>query len=650
MDTADELKKLRAQLAEREREVTVLRAAIRASPAGILIASSPGGELEEWNPAALGIRTSEDSDALTELPAELDPAGWNAFRPNGDPYAPEELPLPRALQREEVVEGEDFVLRDGAGNERWLSGHAAPVYADGELVGAVAVLPDVTKRRNAELDARRFRRMAELSPAFVGLWRLDGPVTYVNPAGLELSGLTEETSEGRSLPDFLTDASADRLTEVGLPTARDQGHWQSEVELRSATQTPVPVSLALVVHEPDDDGQRYVSAVMTDLRPMQELESQLRQSQKLESIGRLAGGVAHDLNNLLTIIDNYTAAVHKTLSATDRRHEDLTEVLVASGRAAELCTQLLSFARRQIIQPTVLQLSTAVDELMRLLHRMLGPGVVPRVEVADDLWPIEVDRSQLDQILLNLVANARDSMPDGGQLSIAARNVQLAATFSTTHSEIEPGDYVVLAVTDTGAGMSKLSRDRAFEPFFTTKMHAGTGLGLATVFGAVRQNHGHIDLKSEEGTGTSFEIYWPRAKAQPTPEVPVEAAPSAGGTTVLVAEDEPVLLRLTVRGLQRSGYEVLAAGSGAEALELSSAYDGTIDLLLTDVAMPHMNGRELAAKLHEDRPDVCVLYVSGYPEDALLENGVLAKNVAYLPKPFSIDGLLEAVSALLASG
>lgn len=648
MDSAEELKELRAQLAEREREVAILRAALRASPAGILIASAPGGVIDEWNPAALGIRGSDSCDSLTQIPLELHPTRWQTFRPSGEIYAPEELPLSRALLHGEVVRGEDLIIRDSEGNERWVTAHAAPVYADGKLVAGVVVFPDVTERRNAELRAERFQRMAELSPNFVGLWHFEGKVEYINPAGLALCGLTESSSADRRLPDFFTDTSAHNLTHVGIPAALEQGYWQAEVQLRGAGDAPIPVSLALMAPPVDRDGHRYISAVMSDLRPMQELESQLRQGQRLESIGRLAGGLAHDFNNLLTIIENYTASVRETLPPTDIRHEDLGQVVLASGRAADLCTQLLSFARQQIIRPIVLELAGVAEEFLRRLQPMLGPDVVPRIEFSKDLWPIEVDRSQLDQILLNLIVNARDAMPEGGRVTLAAQNVHLDATFSATHPDVEPGEYVLLSVSDTGTGMSAVTRERAFEPFFSTKGHAGTGLGLATVFGAVLQNRGHIHLKSEEGVGTSFEIYWPRARAEPTPATSNQPGPSRSrGGTVLLVEDEPLLLRVTARSLRRHGYEVLEAEGGPAAIELSAVYDGNIDLLLTDVIMPHMNGRELASTLLAERPEMPVLYVSGYPQGALLDDGVLERDVAYLPKPYSIDMLLEMIAAML---
>ncbi|MGH1340802.1 MAG: ATP-binding protein [Nannocystales bacterium] len=656
MDAADELQALRAQLAEREAqlaeresEVSILRAAIRASPAGILVASAPDGVIEEWNAAALGIRGS-GSDELTKIPIELHPTRWQTFHPNGDVYNPEDLPLSRALLRGEVVNGDDVIIRDEDGNERWVIGHAAPVYDDeGELVAGVVVFPDVTERKNAELRAARFRRMSELSPDFVGLWHIDGAPEYINPAGRALCGLSKDADTSPHLADVFTKASAREVLEDGVPSAIEHGHWRAEVELRGPGDTVIPVSQALMAHRDADGKCRYLSAVMRDLRPMRDLESQLRRSQRLESIGRLAGGIAHDFNNLLTIIDNYARLVRDSLDSVDERRDDLAQIGLASDRGAALCTQLLSFARQQIIRPTTLHISGVVQELVKLFHRTLGEDILVDIQLDPELWSIKVDRSQLDQILLNLVVNARDAMPNGGTLSLEAQNIVLDEHYASTRADVVAGEYVMIAVSDTGVGMPPETQERVFEPFFTTKGHSGNGLGLATVFGAVRQNGGHIWVYSEEGTGTCFKIYWPRSKARgATKSQTQDSAPARTGGTILVVEDEPLLLRLTTRLLKKGGYTVLAAEDGPTALKLARGHDGKIELLLTDVVMPHMTGKQLAETLSQERPETRVLYVSGYTQNTIVHGGVLDKGVAFLEKPFSLDSLLARISSLLS--
>ncbi|MBV1857844.1 MAG: response regulator [Nannocystaceae bacterium] len=639
---------MEALLAQKEREIAVLRAAIRASPAGILVVAADTGSILEWNGSSVMMPSQEAEPPKVPLEEML--SNWDAFRPDGTRYTREELAITRALTRGEVVEGEEVIVRGPAGHERWITTHAAPVYdGDGQLVAGVLVYPDITERKYAELRAERFQRMAELSPDFVGLWLESGETEYVNPAGLALAGLTPEQLAETTIVSFFPESEASELESVGVPTALEQGHWRTETVLRGPDASPIPVSLALMAHPADVRGRRYLSAVMRDLRPMRELESRLRQSQRLESIGRLAGGVAHDFNNLLTVIDNCAALVSESLEDGDDRKPDLEQVRSASSRAADLCAQLLSFARRQIIHPTTLHAPDVVEALMMLFRRTLGEDILIETDLPRESWPIKVDRSQLDQILLNLVVNARDAMPGGGTLTVEAKNVVLDEHYASTRPDVTAGEYLMIAVSDTGEGMSKDVRERIFEPFFTTKGHRGTGLGLATVFGAVRQNGGHIWLYSEEGNGTCFKIYWPRALV-----VEPRAAPKPGpalrprGGTVLAVEDEPALLQLTARLLRKGGYDVLTATNGDEALEVARRHEGRLDLLLTDVVMPRMNGKQLASALRALRPSIRVLYVSGYTENTIVHGGILDTEVAFLPKPFSLESLLSAVSELLA--
>ena len=649
---ADETELTEAELRERltalERENSMLKAALNASPAGIIV-STLDGSIQHWNPAVLGVRGATAVD-LNLSPIEAHPSRWQTFHPDGTPYRPEDLPLSRAILKEETCFGEDFIILDHTGIERWVSGHSAPIYDKGELIGGVVVFPDITDRKKAELELERFRKLAEASPDFIGMSTPDGRSLYVNPAGRRLCGLTDSVNI-RDLPiaSFHTAASAERILREGIPAVMKTGTWQAETELRSADGTIIPVAQTLMIHRNTKGEPAHLSTVMHDLRAIRQLEKQLGQSQRLESIGRLAGGIAHDFNNMLTVISNYAIIVRGDLPEEDPGREDLGQVILAGQRAAELCQQLLGFARRQIIQPAVLHMPALVEELTRLFRRTLGEDVILTTEMPDGLWPIRGDRSQLDQILMNLVVNARDAMPDGGELVIEAKNAILDEHYAETHPEVVPGEYLMIAVSDTGQGMPSEVQERIFEPFFTTKTpERGTGLGLSTVHGAVRQNGGHIWLYSEPGRGTSFKIYWPRGEVVEQPSAPEVRPQRVGKGTLLVVEDERMLRRLTVRLLKSGGYEVIEAADGPTALELARDHDGIIDALITDVIMPRMNGKVLSETLKEARPDVRVLFVSGYTENTIVHHGVLKPNVEFLAKPFTRAELLGRVQDLLA--
>tara|TARA_R110002096_G_scaffold77896_10_gene183469 strand:- start:39088 stop:41052 length:1965 start_codon:yes stop_codon:yes gene_type:complete len=640
---------LRAKLEEVERENEMLKAAIRASPAGILIASAPDGVIEMWNAAALGIRGA-DADTLTSIPLEMHPARWHTFHPDGRAYEPGDLPLARALLHGETVRGADVIIRDDDGQERWVIGHAAPVHNEaGELIAGVVVFPDITQRKRAEIALGRFERMAEVSPDVVYMALPDGTITYLNPAGVSMCGCRADALSQVVTADIHPPKVQAQLLREAIPIAIEAGYWQGESEIEESSGERVPVSHVLMAHRNEKGEVAYLSSVMRDLRPLRALESQLRQSQRLESIGRLAGGVAHDFNNLLTVIQNYAILVGRTLPPKDSRRDDLRQVVVASSRATELCAQLLSFARKQIIKPSTIDLGSVIEEMTKLFRRTIGEDITFHTAVAEDLWAVRVDRSQLDQVLLNLVVNARDAMPDGGQLSIEASNEVLDAHYAETHHDVTPGEYVMLSVSDTGSGMTPEVRDNIFEPFFTTKEASkGTGLGLATVYGAVHQNGGHIWLYTEPGDGTCFKIYWPRDRSEFNPLTASESdAIGPGVGTILVVEDEEMLRLLTVRLLESGGYTALSACNGPEAIKLAEAYSGDIDLLLTDIVMPKMNGKELGDVLIGARPNLRVLYVSGYTENTIVHRGVLEAGVEFLAKPFGRDLLLERVQGLL---
>ena len=382
-----------------------------------------------------------------------------------------------------------------------------------------------------------------------------------------------------------------------------------------------------------------ISDLVQAERDRAELQRRLAQVQRLETIGRLAGGVAHDFNNLLTVIRGYADLLRAERNEPAAAMA-VAEISKAADRAAELTAQLLTVSRRQIIRPRALDLNHSVRETEDMLRRLVGEDVEVATALDADLGRVYADPGQIHQVLMNLAANARDAMPGGGRLLIETANVRFDDDYVRSHPETVPGPAVLLAVTDSGTGMTDDVRQRIFEPFFTTKEKGrGTGLGLATVYGIVRQSGGWIWVYSEPGQGTTFKIYFPRIDAAPAPEEPAAEVPAVGGTeTVLLVEDQEAVRKLVCQVLGSKGYRVLAAADGNEAVGVAEAQAGAIDLLLTDVILPGMNGQQVADRVRERHPGVRVLFASGYTENVIAHRGVLKPGVTYLPKPFSPEG------------
>jgi two-component system cell cycle sensor histidine kinase/response regulator CckA len=394
--------------------------------------------------------------------------------------------------------------------------------------------------------------------------------------------------------------------------------------------------------------------VNRDITERRRLEEQFRQAQKMEAVGRLSGGIAHDFNNLLGVIIGYSEILQEKLQPTNPLRGSVDEILGAGRRAASLTRQLLAFSRQQVLEPKVLNLNAVLKDMGNMLPRMIGEDIELSMVLGTALGRVKADQGQIEQIVMNLAVNARDAMPDGGKLFIETTNAEIDLTFTKRYSyPVQQGSYVLLTVSDTGIGMDAAIQAHIFEPFFTTKEKGkGTGLGLATAYGIVKQSGGYIDVYSELGKGTTFKIYLPRVHDALDSQKPPESdlMKSRGNETILLAEDETSLRTLTRNLLELSGYTVLEANNGAEAMTISQQHSGLVQLLLTDVVMPGMSGRVLAGQVTEQRPLIKVVYMSGYTGQAVGAHVALEEGSFFLQKPFSRDGLVSKVRQALDSG
>ena len=541
------------------------------------------------------------------------------------------------------------------------------IWANAPLTGGawLAIGMDVSDRRRAE---ERYRSFIAQSSEGVSRLEIDPPVPITLSeeeqidrlyAGARIAECNDAMARmyGYGEARELVGTRLSDLHNVTDQTNREQirafiraGYRVSDSETREHDREGrARVFLNNVVGFLEDGHLVRVWGTQRDVTDQRHLEEQFRQSQKMEAVGQLAGGIAHDFNNLLTAILGNTQLLLRELPPGDSKRGDVEEIRKASERAASLTRQLLAYSRRQMLQPEVLDLNVVVAEMDKMLRRLIGEHIALVTVLAPELGAVRADPNQIEQVIVNLAVNARDAMPEGGKLTIETSNVELDETFAQAHLGSVPGPCALLAVTDTGAGMDATVRTHLFEPFFTTKeVGKGTGLGLATVYGIVKQSGGYITVYSEVGHGSTFKIYLPRiaTPASPTPG-PQKGGAARGTETVLVVEDEPAVLALSRRALEAQGYVVLAASDAAAALRVVERHGGTIHLLVTDVVMPGMSGRELADRLAAQRRGIRVLYMSGYPGDAVVQHGTLPSGSAFLQKPFSPDGLARKVRDVL---
>jgi len=619
----------------------ILAALIEASPLAI-VTFDPDGVVTMWNPAAERIFGWTENEALgTRLP-----------------FVPAEkqeefLALRRRALLGEVFTEPELHRRRADGSPIVVTVSTSPLRRpDGTIYGIMSILMDVTEQKAAEESRARLTMAVEQAGESIVVTDTRGVIQYVNPAFERITGYDRMEVIGQT-PRILKSGRHDAAFYKSMwETLRRGEVWRGTFLDRRKDGTLYEEEAVISpVRDPSGRLVNYV-AVKRDVTDVRRMEERLRQSQKMEAVGRLAGGVAHDFNNLLTAISGYSDLLLHRLPAYSTLRRDVEEIRKAGDRAASLTRQLLAFSRRQVLQPKVLDLNTVVTSMGEMLRRLIGEDIELSTDLSPSLSRVKADPGQIEQVIVNLAVNARDAMPGGGRITIATADADLSPAYAAAHPEVRPGPHVLLSVADTGQGMSDETQTHLFEPFFTTKEKGkGTGLGLATVYGIVQQSDGHIRVNSAADRGSTFLIYLPRVE---TPEAdapgrdrPHLPHPSPGTETVLLAEDEEVVRRLAREVLSGNGYKVIEAGNGREALLVAEAYRGEINLLLTDVVMPKMSGRELTERIRRIRPDLRILYMSGYTDDAILRHGVLENGIPFLQKPFTPEGLSRKVREVL---
>ncbi len=620
-----------------------LRAIVQSSPLAI-ISSDLQRRIRIWNPAAERMFGWESSEVIG--------------RPH--PHIPPEMKEEYETIRRRVLNGERILNREVIRQKRDgmrfpVSSSMAPLNdASGRVIGIMALQVDVSDRKKAEEALKEsealHRTIVEHSNDMIWTVDAEGRFMFVNRRAEEIGGYKIQDLLGKPFAFIINQEDVGRLSGL-LKKVMNGEPQQFEVEIRKHDGGTRSLS---VNSAPIYSQGKTIGAVCfgRDITKHKQLEDQLRQSQKMEAVGRLAGGIAHDFNNLLTVITGYGEFLLTRMDIHDPLRRHVEEIEKAGNKAASLTRQLLAFSRRQVLQPKTLDLNSTVIDMNKLLQRLIGEDIRLRTLLDPHLGLVKADPGQLEQVILNLAVNARDAMPEGGALTIETTNVLLNAEFAHEHSDIPPGPYVMIGVSDTGCGMNTDIQSHLFEPFFTTKEQGkGTGLGLSTVFGIVKQSLGTISFKSQVGIGTTFRIYLPRVdeKAESGVNLDDRSDLSRGSETILIAEDEDSVRTLIEEILQTHGYNVLSAANGSEATLMSERHKGPIHLLVTDIIMPQMSGPELARHMTIQRPGMKVLFLSGYANESILEQNSIVSGGSFLQKPFSPETLTLKIREIIES-
>jgi two-component system, cell cycle sensor histidine kinase and response regulator CckA len=542
----------------------------------------------------------------------------------------------------------EFYRKDGS--RRWVRLSARPVFdSDSQLLYIDGIFQDITEQKQTEETLIKLSQAVEQSPVTIVITDTKGVIEFVNPKFVQLTGYSREEVIGKDPGILKSGATSPEAYRRLWETISSGNVWAGEfVNKKKNGETFSERATISPIRNKDGVITHYL-AIKEDISDRKLLEAQLLQSQKMESVGRLAGGVAHDFNNMLSVIIGCAQLAMLRVPEGDKVWQYLNQISKAAARSSDITRQLLAFSRKEVISVKRVNLNAKVIETQATLGRLIGEDIDLSFKPATNIWTIEADPSQLDQILVNLAVNARDAMPGGGFLSIETANVRIDPTYCQYQLDARPGDYVQLIVSDSGSGMDSETLAHIFEPFFTTKeVGKGTGLGLATVYGIVRQNNGFVTVYSEPGQGTSFKIHFPRLAAAADVEEEAGAPVVTGSGTVLLVEDDPLVREMALQMLDEIGYQVILADSPQHAIEICRRDDLQLDLILTDVVMPGMNGKAMVETIESFRPNLKVLFMSGYTSDLVAQRGVVDEGTYFIQKPFDIYSLNEKIQDTLS--